>query len=117
MNPSAAELHQMAAIGRLLTGVVHEINTPIGSIFSNNEVVLRSLQVLAELLQNPRPEALERARHLVATCATLAEVDRIACERIRSVIRGLKTLARTDDGEPHRVDLNEHLRDTLKLTQ
>jgi signal transduction histidine kinase len=117
MNPSTADLHQMAAIGRLLTGIVHEINTPIGSIFSNNEVMIRSLEVLKELLDNPRPESLERARRTLATCATLAAVDQIACERIRSVIRGLKTFARTDGGEPHKVDLNEHLRDTLKLTQ
>lgn len=117
MNPSTAELHQMAAIGRLLTGIVHEINTPIGSIFSNNEVMIRSLEVLGELLENPRPETLERARRTLATCSALAAVDRIACERIRSVIRGLKTFARTDGGEPHKVDLNENLRDTLKLTQ
>jgi two-component system NtrC family sensor kinase len=117
MNPSTAELHQMAAIGRLLAGIVHEINTPIGSIFSNNEVLIRSLAMLAELLEDPRPEAMEKARRLVATCSQLASVDRIACERIRSVIRGLKTFARTDGGEPHKVDLNEHLRDTLKLTQ
>jgi two-component system, NtrC family, sensor kinase len=117
MNPSTAELHQMAAIGRLLTGVVHEINTPIASIFSNNEVIVRSLAMLGELLEDPRPEAVEKARRVVATCTTLTEVDRIACERIRAVIRGLKTLARTDGGEPRRVDINEHLRDTLKLTQ
>ena len=117
MNPSAAELHQMAAIGRLLAGIVHEINTPIGSIFSNNEVLIRSLALLGDLLDDPRPESIEKARRMVATCAALASVDRIACERIRSVIRGLKTFARTDGGEPHKVDLNEHLRDTLKLTQ
>jgi two-component system, NtrC family, sensor kinase len=116
MSPSTAELHQMAALGRLLTGIVHEINTPIGSIFSNNEVITRSLEMLTDLLQDGRPESLEKARRLVATC-TSAAVDRIACERIRSVIRGLKTLARTDGGEPHKVDINEHLRDTLKLTQ
>ena len=34
----AAEIHQLASIGRLLAGIVHEINTPIGSVFSNNEV-------------------------------------------------------------------------------
>jgi len=111
-----AEVHQFAAIGRLLAGIVHEINSPIGSIFSNNEVTLRSLEMLDGLLAENTPESIERARRIVASCQSLAAVDRIACERIRSVIRGLKTISRVD-GEPRKVDLNEQLRDTLKLTQ
>ena len=117
MTPPAAELHQMASIGRLLAGIVHEINTPIGSIFSNNEVILRSLEMLGPLLEDGRPDSLEKARRMVATCQSLATVDRIACERIRNIIRGLKSFSRTDANEPRRVDLNRHLQDTVKLTQ
>jgi two-component system NtrC family sensor kinase len=115
MSPSA-ELHQMASIGRLLAGIVHEINTPIGSVFSNNEVTLRSLEMLQPLLEDGSPEALEKARKIVSTLQSLAAIDRIACERIRSVIRGLKSFARVDANEWRSVDLNEQLRDTLKLT-
>ena len=117
MSPSTAELHQMASIGRLLAGIVHEINTPIGSVFSNNEVIDRSLERLDALLADGSPEALAKARNFVATCRTLVAVDRIACERIRSVIRGLKSFARVDSTEARRVDLNQQLRDTVKLTQ
>lgn len=117
MSSPATELHQMAAVGRLLASVVHEINTPVGSIFSNNEVILRSFDMLDPLLADGRPEALERARKIIATCQTLAAVDRIACERIRDVVRGLKRLSRVDCAEPRRVNLNQHLLDTLKLTE
>lgn len=117
MSSPATELHQMAAVGRLLAGVVHEINTPIGSIFSNTEVIVRSLEMLEPLLNANTPESLEKARRVIATCQSLAAVDRIACERIRSVIRGLKTFSRTDGSEARKIDLNQLLRDTLKLTQ
>ena len=113
----AAELHQMASLGRLLAGIVHEINTPIASIFSNTEVILRSLEALQPLLEDGRPESIAKAKRIVATCQNLAGVDRIACERIRGIIRGLKTFSRLDENEPRKVDLNQHLRDTLKLAE
>jgi signal transduction histidine kinase len=78
---------------------------------------MRSLEMLEPLLADRSPESLEKAGQLVASCRSLAAVDRIACERIRSVIRGLKTLSRVDGAEPRKVDINEYLRDTLKLTQ
>ena len=44
-------------------------------------------------------------------------IDKIACERISEVVRGLKTFARVDSSELRKVNLNEHLQNTLKLTQ
>jgi two-component system, NtrC family, sensor kinase len=117
MSPSTAELHQMASIGRLLAGIVHEINTPLGSVFSNNEVLRRSLEMLDNMLAEGGAIKVDKARQIVSTLQQLAAVDQIACERIRSVIRGLKTFARTDCGTPRKVDLNQQLRDTIKLTQ
>ncbi len=111
------EEHSMASIGRMLAGVVHEINTPIGSIFSNNEVARRSLEMLSALLEEPQKAGLEKARKILETLRSLAGVDKIACERIASVIRGLKTFARVDASECRKVDLNENLRSTLKLMQ
>jgi two-component system NtrC family sensor kinase len=122
MSPSTAELHQMASIGRLLAGIVHEINTPLGSVFSNNEVLRRSLEILGAMLAQDDAAKLDsaqlaKARQILSTLQQLAAVDQIACERIRAVIRGLKTFARTDGTAPRKADLNQHLRDTLKLTQ
>ena len=117
MSSPATELHQMAAVGRLLASVLHEINTPIGSIFSNTEVILKSLEMLEPLLKEGSAESLDKARRIVEICQSVAAVDRIACERIRSVIRGLKSFSRTDTNEPQRIDVNRLLLDTLKLTQ
>ncbi|MGA7238386.1 MAG: HAMP domain-containing sensor histidine kinase [Bryobacteraceae bacterium] len=117
MSPTAAELHQMASIGRLLAGIVHEINTPLGSIFSNNEVLARSLDKLSPLIDSGAPDDLAKARAIIDAMRQLVAIDQIACERIRSIIRGLKTIARVDSPDPRRIDLNQHLRDTLKLTQ
>ncbi|HVW83845.1 MAG TPA: ATP-binding protein [Bryobacteraceae bacterium] len=118
MKPEFDELateHKFASLGRLVAGIVHEINTPIGSIFSNNEVILRSLEMLRKDLVSSTPQSLQHAREIVETCRSLAQVDKIACDRISAVVRGLKGFARTDGSEFRKVDLAEQIANTLKL--
>jgi two-component system NtrC family sensor kinase len=116
LNSQLAEEYRMASIGRLAASIVHEINTPIGAILSNNQVVLRTLELAQSALAGGEAASLDKAREMIRTCQTLAGVDRIACERIVDVIRGLKTFARADNGEPQKADLNEQLQNSLKLT-
>jgi len=112
-----AEEHKMAELGRLLAGIVHEINSPIGSILSNNQVIIRSLEMLKNALASGELAALEKASRQVKTCLSLAAIDKIACERISEVVRGLKTYVRVDNAELRKADLNQQLNNTLKLTQ
>jgi two-component system NtrC family sensor kinase len=113
MSDASAELHQMAALGRLAVGIAHEINSPVGSILSNTAVLDRSLEILQRQLANP--DSIEQTRHTLETCRRLVDVDRIACERIRELIRGMKNFARLDPGEPSAVNINKELSETAKL--
>jgi two-component system NtrC family sensor kinase len=109
------EEHKFASLGRLLAGIVHEINTPIGAVFSNNEVILRSLELLRKDLVENTPASLAHARQIADSCRSLAQVDKIACERISLVIRGLRGFARAEESEFRLVDLAEQIANTLKL--
>ena len=113
-NRRVAELYKMASLGRLLAGVVHEINTPISSILTNNEVLVRSLDKLHALLG--ADAAKGKALEIVDTMRSLASVDKIACERISSVVRSLRTFSRADESEVRKADLHELLKNTLKLS-
>jgi two-component system NtrC family sensor kinase len=112
-----AEEHKMAELGRLLAGIVHEINSPIGSILSNNQVIIRSLEMLKSALASGDRAALEKSGRQVETCLSLAAIDKIACERISELVRGLKTFVRVDSAEMRKADLNEQIENMLKLTQ
>jgi two-component system NtrC family sensor kinase len=116
LTAQLVEEYKMASIGRLLASIAHEINSPIGSILSNSQVILRALERLQESLDSGDPAARERAKGIADTCHTLAENDKIACERISEIVRGLKTFARGNSADLHRANLNEQIRDTLRLT-
>lgn len=114
-----AEAHKMASLGRLSAGIVHEINTPIGSILSNNETIRRSLETLKKLIaaaqagHEPLPP---RATVILDTLANLTDIDKLACERIYAVIRSLKTFARVSESDLRKVDVHDLLLNTLKLS-
>jgi two-component system NtrC family sensor kinase len=109
------ELEQMASLGRLSVGIAHEINSPIGSVLSNNTVLRRGLGEIKTLLNHPEPASIERVAKLVETCQSLVDVDQIACERIRALIRDMKSFARTDDDGLTMFDLNKEVKDTVRL--
>lgn len=114
-----AEAHKMASLGRLAAGIVHEINTPIGSILSNNETIRRSLDALKKMIVTAESEQKTlppRATIILDTLANLTDIDRLACERIYAVIRSLKTFARVNESDLRKVDLHEVLINTLKLS-
>jgi two-component system, NtrC family, sensor kinase len=106
-----AELYRLASLGRLLACVAHEINTPVASILSNNDVMRRALEALRDV-----PLAAETARKIEAL-RTLADVDKAACERIKGLIRTVKRLARGKDAERGEADVNALLRECLTLVQ
>lgn len=111
---------QSMAAGELLAGVAHEINTPVGSILSNNEVGARSLRALAELVERSLAEETPlppKAARILRTLQDLNAVDRIACERILGVVRDLRSFAGGGKEEFAPADVNEILQDTVNLAR
>ncbi|WP_202925086.1 ATP-binding protein [Myxacorys almedinensis] len=140
---SLAELHQlqaqliqtekMSSLGQLVAGIAHEINNPVNFIHGNLAHLENYTQDLLHLihLYRQQPSLLNDAiakidgadidgidlDYIIDDLPKIVLSIRVGAERIRNIVRSLRTFSRLDEAELKSVDLHDNIDSTLMMLQ
>jgi len=124
-NKQLLQSEKLAAIGQLAAGVAHEINNPVGYVYSNLQTLenyLNDLFRLTDAIDTAASlEDLRQVRHnidynyLREDLKDLLSESREGIERVKTIISAMKDFSHIEEEEFKHADLHRGIETTLNV--
>ena len=121
---------KMAALGRLVAGVAHELNNPISFVYSNSILLRDSVAQLqrvldlyesAQGLTNESRRLIDKLKdevdydYLVKDISQAIDDCHEGSRRVRDIVLNLRTFSRLEDSDLQQVDVAEGIESTIRI--
>lgn len=114
---------KMASLGQLVAGIAHELNNPIGFIYSNmthlRDYSERLVGVIEKIEKDPSKTAEAKTEadfdYIVQDMPRLISSCEEGARRTRDIVLGLRNFSRLDEAKIKRVNIHEGIENTLRL--
>jgi len=104
---------KMASMGQVTAAILHEINTPLGAVSSNVQMMEMILEKLTKELDGFENTKVTKGLKAMSSSATIT-FD--AVQRVHEITMNLKNFSRIDQAEFKESDVHEGINSVLMLT-
>lgn len=104
---------KMASMGQLTAAIAHEINTPLGAVSSNTQMIdMMLLKLQKQINESDCDGALKSTEKLLKS----NQITIDAANRVNEIIRNLRNFSRIDQAEFKLANIHEGIHSVLVLT-
>lgn len=107
------QIEKLASIGQLSAAIAHEINTPLGAIKSNNQIIDMIIPIIEKSLAENEDTKVKKA---IKNLKSSNSINLDATQKMSEIIRNLKNFSRLDQSDYQNANINEGIESVLVLT-